>query len=86
MQAFDEGIVTRGDVFITTKIYGGNYERAGGIIDDALKDLNVDYIDKKARAGNRKMIHFTCPGFFAFVSPVTGRKKRFAETRSSHEV
>ena len=32
-------------MFITTKIYGGNYERAGGIIDDALKDLNVDYID-----------------------------------------
>ena len=44
-KAIDEGIVTREDVFITTKIYGGNYERAGGIIDDALKDLNVDYID-----------------------------------------
>ena len=40
-----EHIVTREDVFITSKIYGGNYERAGGIIDDALKDLNVDYID-----------------------------------------
>ncbi len=44
-RAIDEGIVTREEVFITTKIYGGNYERAGGIIDDALKDLNVDYID-----------------------------------------
>ncbi len=44
-KAIDEGIVTREDVFITSKIYGGNYERAGGIIDDALKDLNVDYID-----------------------------------------
>ena len=44
-KAFDEGIVTREDVFITSKVYGGNYERAGGIIDDALKDLNVDYID-----------------------------------------
>lgn len=44
-KAIDEGIVTREEVFITTKIYGGNYERAGGIIDDALKDLNVDYID-----------------------------------------
>ena len=44
-KAIDEGIVTREDVFITTKIYGGNYERAGGIIDDALKDLNLDYID-----------------------------------------
>ena len=44
-KAIDEGIVKREEVFITTKIYGGNYERAGGIIDDALKDLNVDYID-----------------------------------------
>ena len=44
-KAIDEGIVIREDVFITSKIYGGNYERAGGIIDDALKDLNVDYID-----------------------------------------
>ena len=44
-KAIDEGIVTREDVFITSKIYGGNYESAGGIIDDALKDLNVDYID-----------------------------------------
>lgn len=44
-KAIDEGIVTREEVFITTKIYDGNYERAGGIIEDALKDLNVDYID-----------------------------------------
>ena len=44
-KAIDEGIVTREEVFITTKIYGGNYEHAGGIIDDALKDLNLDYID-----------------------------------------
>lgn len=44
-KAIDEGIVTREEVFITTKIYGGNYERAGGIIDEALRDLNVDYID-----------------------------------------
>ena len=44
-RAIDEGIVTREDVFLTSKIYGGNYDRAGGIIDDALADLNVDYID-----------------------------------------
>ncbi len=44
-RAIDEGIVTREEVFVTSKIYGGNYERAGGIIDDALRDLNVDYID-----------------------------------------
>lgn len=44
-KAIDEGIVTREEVFITSKIYGGNYEHAGGIIDDALSDLHVDYID-----------------------------------------
>ena len=44
-RAIDDGIVAREDVFITTKIYGGNYERAGGIIDQSLADLNIDYID-----------------------------------------
>ena len=44
-KAIDEGIVTREEVFITSKIYGGDYERAGGIINDALSDLNVEYID-----------------------------------------
>ena len=44
-KAIDEGIVTREDVFVTSKIYGGDYGRAKGIIDDAIKDLNVDYID-----------------------------------------
>ncbi len=44
-KAIAEGIVTREDVFITSKIYGGNYERAGSIINDALKDLDVEYID-----------------------------------------
>ncbi len=44
-KAIGEGIVTREDVFITSKIYGGNYERADGIINDALKDLDVEYID-----------------------------------------
>lgn len=44
-KAIEEGIVTREDVFITSKIYGGNYERAKGIIDDALNDLDVEYID-----------------------------------------
>ncbi|MBR0093599.1 MAG: aldo/keto reductase [Lachnospiraceae bacterium] len=44
-RAIDEGIVMREDVFITSKIYGGNYERAGGIIDEALSDLDVEYID-----------------------------------------
>lgn len=45
LRAINEGIVTRDEVFITSKIYGGNYEHARGIIDDALSDLNVEYID-----------------------------------------
>lgn len=44
-KAIDDDIVSREDVFITSKIYGGNYERAKGIIDDALADLDVEYID-----------------------------------------
>ena len=44
-RAIDEGVVTREEVFITSKIYGGDYEQAGGIIDGALSDLGVDYID-----------------------------------------
>ena len=44
-RAVDEGIVTREEVFITSKIYGGSYEQAGTIIDNALSDLGVDYID-----------------------------------------
>ncbi|WP_406039602.1 aldo/keto reductase, partial [Succinimonas sp.] len=44
-RAISEGIVTREEVFITGKIYGGNYERAGRIINDEIRDLNVDYID-----------------------------------------
>ena len=44
-RAIDEGIVAREEVFITSKIYGGDHESAKGIINDALKDLDVDYID-----------------------------------------
>ena len=44
-RAVDEGIVTREEVFITSKIYSGSYEQAGAIIDNALPDLGVDYID-----------------------------------------
>lgn len=44
-KAIEEGIIKREDVFITSKIYGGNYERAKGIIDEAIKDLDSEYID-----------------------------------------
>lgn len=44
-RAMDEGLVTREEVFVTSKIYGGDYRRACGIIDDALADLGLDYVD-----------------------------------------
>ena len=44
-RAIGEGFVTREEVFITSKIFGGDYERAGEVIDAALADLDVDYID-----------------------------------------
>jgi len=44
-RAIDDGIVSREEIFVTSKIYGGNYEKAGGIIDDALSDLGLEYID-----------------------------------------
>lgn len=44
-RAINEGIVSREEVFITSKIYGGNYESAGEAIDDSLNELGVEYLD-----------------------------------------
>lgn len=44
-RAIDEGIVTREEVFITSKIMPSDYDRAARGIDDSLRDLNVDYVD-----------------------------------------
>ena len=44
-RAIDEGIVTRDEVFITSKIMPGDYDRAAQGIDDSLSDLDVDYVD-----------------------------------------
>lgn len=44
-RAIDEGIVTREEVFITSKIYGGDHDWAVEEINEALSDLGVDYID-----------------------------------------
>ena len=44
-RAIDEGIVTREEVFITSKIFGGDHDQAAEVIDEAMSDLNVDYID-----------------------------------------
>lgn len=44
-KAVEEGIVKREDVFVTSKIMPGDYERAAHGIDDSLRDLGLDYID-----------------------------------------
>ena len=44
-RAIDEGIVTREEVFVTTKVMPSNYDRAYSSIDDSLERLGLDYID-----------------------------------------
>ena len=44
-RAINEGIVTREEVFITSKIMSSDYERASQGIDDSLADLGMDYVD-----------------------------------------
>ena len=44
-RAIDEGIVTRGEVFITSKIMPSDYSRAAKGIDESLSDLGLGYID-----------------------------------------
>lgn len=44
-RAIDEGIVSREEVFITSKIMPSDYDRAAQGIEDSLADLGVSYID-----------------------------------------
>lgn len=44
-RAIDEGLVARGEVFITSKIMPSDYSRAAKGIDESLSDLGLDYID-----------------------------------------
>ena len=44
-RAIDDGIVTRDEIFITTKIMPSSYNNAYYSIDESLKKLGVDYID-----------------------------------------
>ena len=44
-RAIDEEIVTREDVFITTKMWTDDYSEADAAIDASLERLDVDYID-----------------------------------------
>ena len=44
-RAINDGIVTREEVFITTKIMPSSYNNAYNSIDESLRKLNIDYID-----------------------------------------
>ena len=44
-KAIDDGIVTREEVFVTTKVMPSNYDRAYSSIDDSFERLGLDYID-----------------------------------------
>ena len=44
-RAVDEGIVTREEVFITTKMWTADYDDGDAAIDASLQKLGVDYID-----------------------------------------
>ena len=44
-RAMDDGIVTREEIFVTSKIMPGDYDRAAQGIDNSLRDLGLDYVD-----------------------------------------
>ena len=44
-RAIADGIVTREEIFVTSKIMPGDYDRAARGIDDSLRDLDLDYVD-----------------------------------------
>ncbi len=44
-KAIDDGIVTREEMFITTKLYPGQFANPETAIEQALATLNIDYID-----------------------------------------
>ena len=44
-KSIQEGIITREDIFITTKIMPGAYSNPDSAIEDSLTKLDVDYID-----------------------------------------
>ena len=44
-RAIDEGIVTREDIFVTTKMWTSDYSNGAAAIDASLRRLGLDYID-----------------------------------------
>ena len=65
-RAIADGIVTREDVFITTKVMPSNYSRAFESIDDSLKRLDVEYIDlmliHQSGSGDTEVYKALCQG------------------------
>lgn len=65
-KAIDEGIVKREDVFVTTKIMPGNYDRAYQSIDESLARLGFDYIDlmlvHQSGSGDEEVYKALCQG------------------------
>ena len=44
-KAISEGVVKREEIFVTSKIMPGDYNRAAQGIDASLRDLGLDYLD-----------------------------------------
>ncbi len=44
-RAIDEGIVTRGEIFVTTKMWTSDYSNGESAIDSSLQRLGLDYVD-----------------------------------------
>ena len=44
-RAIDDGIATREEIFITSKIMPGNYNSPDAAIDNSLRSLGLDYVD-----------------------------------------
>ena len=44
-RTIDEGIVTREEIFVTSKIMPSDYDRASESINNSLQDLGLDYVD-----------------------------------------
>lgn len=44
-RAIDEGVVTREEVFVTTKMWTSDYENGDAAVNESLKRLGLDYID-----------------------------------------
>ena len=65
-RAIDEGIVTREEVFVTTKVMPSNYDRAYSSIDESLERLGLDYFDlmliHQSGSGDTEVYSALCHG------------------------